>query len=201
MSFTLAQLPYPFDALEPAIDAKTMEIHWSKHHQTYINNANAALEGTPWASWSGEEIIKNLSKISSDKQTVLKNNVGGFLNHNLFWETLTHPQKSGKPLGPLAQGIEALGGYEKMKAELTKAALGRFGAGWAWLCVKPDKSLLITSTANQDNPLSEGLIPILGIDVWEHAYYLKYQNRRADYVEAFFSVIAWEKVAELYQAV
>lgn len=199
MAFTLPKLPYELNGLEPVIDAKTVEIHWGKHHQTYTNNANAALEGTEWASWSAEEILKNIAKIPADKQTAIKNNTGGFYNHNLFWEVLTAPAKSGKPTGKLAQALEALGGYDKFKADFTKAGMTRFGSGWAWLSVKPDKSLVISSTANQDSPLSEGLVPILALDVWEHSYYLNYQNRRADYVEAFFSIINWAKVGELYE--
>ncbi len=199
MPFTLPKLPYDFNALEPAIDAKTMEIHHGKHHQAYINNANAALENTEFASWDVEKILKNLSALPADKQTVLRNNAGGHANHSFFWETLVSPSKSGKPAGKLAAGIEALGGWDKFKADFSKAALTRFGSGWGWLVLKADKSLAITSTANQDSPLLEGTKPILGIDVWEHAYYLHYQNRRADYIEAFFSVVNWGKVGEIYE--
>lgn len=199
MAFTLPKLPYELNALEPVIDAKTVEFHWGKHHQTYTNNANAALEGTEGASWTAEEVLKNLSKFPADKLPAIKNNTGGFYNHNLFWEVMTPVAKSGKPSGKLAQALEALGGYDKFKADFTKAAMTRFGSGWAWLSVKADKSLVITSTANQDCPLSEGLTPILALDVWEHSYYLNYQNRRADYVEAFFSIINWAKVGELYE--
>ena len=199
MPFTLPKLPYDFNALEPAIDAKTMEIHWGKHHQAYINNVNAALENTEFASWDAEKLIKSLASLPADKQTVVRNNAGGHLNHSFFWETLVNPAKSGKPSGKLAAGIETLGGYDKFKADLSKAALTRFGSGWGWLVLKADKTLAITSTANQDSPLLEGAKPILGIDVWEHAYYLHYQNRRADYIEAFFSVVNWGKVAEIYE--
>ena len=199
MPFTLPKLPYDFNALEPAIDARTMEIHHGKHHQAYINNVNAALENTEYATWSAEKLLHSLSTLPADKQGVVRNNAGGHLNHSFFWETLTTPAKSGKPAGKLAAGLETLGGYDKFKADFSKAALTRFGSGWGWLVLKADKTLAITSTANQDSPLLEGAKPILGIDVWEHAYYLHYQNRRADYIEAFFSVINWGKVNEIYE--
>jgi Fe-Mn family superoxide dismutase len=198
MPFTLPKLPYDFNALEPAIDARTMEIHHGKHHQAYINNVNTALENTEYAAWSAEKLITGLSTLPADKQTVVRNNAGGHLNHSFFWETLISPAKSGKPAGKLAQGIEGLGGWDKFKADFSKAALTRFGSGWGWLVLK-DGKLAITSTANQDSPLLEGAKPILGIDVWEHAYYLHYQNRRADYIEAFFSVVNWGKVGEIYE--
>ncbi|NNM54964.1 MAG: superoxide dismutase [Spirochaetales bacterium] len=199
MPFTLPKLPYDFNALEPAIDAKTMEIHWGKHHQAYINNANTALENTEFASWSVDEVLRGLAKIPADKQTVLRNNAGGHINHSFFWEILTPAAKSGKPTGKLNAGIDSLGGFDKFKADFSKAALSRFGSGWAWLAIKPDKTLQVYSTANQDSPLLDGLKPIIGLDVWEHAYYLKYQNRRAEYIEAFFSVINWGKVNEIYE--
>ena len=199
MPFTLPKLPYDFNALEPAIDARTMEIHHGKHHQAYINNVNTALENTEYATWTAEKLITSLSSLPADKQTVVRNNAGGHLNHSFFWETLINPAKSGKPAGKLAQGIETLGGWDKFKADFSKAALTRFGSGWGWLVLKADKTLAVTSTANQDSPLLEGAKPILGIDVWEHAYYLHYQNRRADYIEAFFSVINWGKVGEIYE--
>ncbi len=199
MPFTLPKLPYDFNALEPAIDARTMEIHHGKHHQAYINNVNAALENTEYATWSAEKLITGLASLPADKQTVVRNNAGGHLNHSFFWETLVSPAQSGKPAGKLLAGLEALGGYEKFKADLSKAALTRFGSGWGWLVLKADKTLAVTSTANQDSPLLEGAKPILGIDVWEHAYYLHYQNRRADYIEAFFSVVNWGKVGEIYE--
>ncbi len=199
MPFTLPKLPYDFNALEPAIDAQTMEIHWGKHHQAYINNANAALENTDFASWSVEEVLRGLAKLPTDKQTVLRNNAGGHINHSFFWEILTPAAKSGKPAGKLNAGIESLGGFDKFKADFSKAAVSRFGSGWAWLALKADKTLQVYSTANQDSPLLDGLKPIIGLDVWEHAYYLKYQNRRAEYIEAFFSVINWGKVNEIYE--
>jgi Fe-Mn family superoxide dismutase len=199
MAFTLPKLPYDFNALEPAIDARTMEIHWGKHHQAYINNVNAALENTEYASWSVDQLLHGLAKLPADKQTVVRNNAGGHHNHSFFWETLCAPAKSGKPSGKIATALESLGGWDKFKADFSKAAMTRFGSGWAWLALKPDKSLQILSTANQDSPLMDGLVPILGLDVWEHAYYLQYQNRRADYVEAFFSVVNWGKINEIYQ--
>jgi len=199
MPFTLPKLPYDFNALEPAIDARTMEIHHGKHHQAYINNVNAALENTEYAGWSAEKLITGLATLPADKQGVVRNNAGGHLNHSFFWETLVTPAKSGKPAGKLLAGIETLGGWDKFKADFSKAALTRFGSGWGWLVLKADKTLAVTSTANQDSPLLEGAKPILGIDVWEHAYYLHYQNRRADYIEAFFSVVNWGKVAEIYE--
>jgi Fe-Mn family superoxide dismutase len=199
MPFTLPKLPYDFNALEPAIDARTMEIHWGKHHQAYINNVNAALENTEYASWSAEKLVTSLASLPADKQAVVRNNAGGHLNHSFFWEVLAPAAKAGKPSGKLAAALDSLGGYDKFKTDFGKAALTRFGSGWAWLSVKADKSLVITSTANQDTPVSDGLKPIVGLDVWEHAYYLHYQNRRADYIEAFFSVINWGKVGEWYE--
>lgn len=199
MPFTLPKLPYEFNALEPAIDARTMEIHWGKHHQTYVNNTNAQVENTEFASWTLEKLLTNLSSLPADKQGPVRNNAGGVWNHNFFWDILAPAAKAGKPAGSLAAALEAFGGYDKFKADFGKAALTRFGSGWAWLSVKPDKSLVITSTANQDSVVSEGLKPIVALDVWEHAYYLHYQNRRADYIEAFFSVINWGKAGELYQ--
>lgn len=196
MSFTLPQLPYPYTALEPFIDAKTMEIHHTKHHQAYTTNLNNALENSPLKGKTIEEILKNLDL----EQKALRNNAGGFYNHNLFWEILS-PTKS-EPSAELSQAIEqSFGSFENFKAEFTKAAMSQFGSGWAWLCVSGDKKLSICATANQDNPLMPngcGNTPILGLDVWEHAYYLNYQNRRADYIEAFFNIINWAKVSELF---
>lgn len=197
MAFELPKLPYAFDALEPHIDAKTMEIHHGKHHATYTTNLNAAIEGTDLEGLSIEEILAK----GTDKPAV-RNNGGGFYNHNLFWEWLS-PNGGGQPTGELAQAIdEAFGSFDKFKEEFSKAAATRFGSGWAWL-IKKDGKLAITSTPNQDNPLMpvaevQGT-PILGLDVWEHAYYLNYQNRRPDYVSAFFNVVNWDKVAELYK--
>lgn len=200
MAFTLPKLPYEFSALEPHIDARTMEIHWGKHHQAYINNVNAALENTDYAAWPVDKLLTGLSNLPADKQMVVRNNAGGHHNHSLFWELLAPASKAGKPTGKSAQAIESLGGWDKFKADFSKAAMTRFGSGWAWLVAKADKSLQIYSTANQDSPIMEGFKPILGLDVWEHAYYLHYQNRRADYVEAFFNVINWSKVNELLES-
>ena len=198
MAFELPNLPYAFDALEPHIDAKTMEIHHDKHHAAYTTNLNAAIEGTDLADATIEEILVK----GTDKPAV-RNNGGGFWNHNLFWEILA-PNAGGQPEGELAAAIdEAFGSFEAFKDEFSKAAATRFGSGWAWLIVK-DGKVAVTSTPNQDNPLMpvadvQGQ-PILGLDVWEHAYYLNYQNRRPDYINAFFNVVNWAKVAELYVA-
>ncbi|MCF8416387.1 MAG: superoxide dismutase [Crocinitomicaceae bacterium] len=197
MAFELPNLPYAYDALEPHIDARTMEIHHSKHHNAYITNLNAAIAGTELEGKSIEEILK----VCKDKPAV-RNNGGGFWNHNLFWEVMA-PNAGGEPTGELAEAINAsFGSFASFKEEFAKAGATRFGSGWAWLCVEGGK-LVICSTANQDNPLmGEGCngTPILAMDVWEHAYYLHYQNRRPDYISAFFNVINWTKVAELYAA-
>ena len=199
MPFELPKLAYAFNALEPHIDAKTMEIHHDKHHQAYVTNLNKAIEGTDAEKLSIEEICKNISKYPA----AVRNNGGGHYNHSLFWEIMA-PNAGGQPTGDLAKAIETdLGGFEKFKAEFSNAGATRFGSGWAWLCVK-DGKLAVCSTANQDNPLMDVSeckgTPILGMDVWEHAYYLNYQNRRPDYMAAFFNVINWTKVAELYAA-
>jgi Fe-Mn family superoxide dismutase len=197
MAFELPYLPYAYDALEPHIDARTMEIHHSKHHNAYITNLNAAIAGTELEGKSIEEILK----ACKDKPAV-RNNGGGFWNHNLFWEVMA-PNAGGEPTGELAEAINAsFGSFAAFKEEFAKAGATRFGSGWAWLCVEGGE-LVVCSTANQDNPLmGEGCngTPILAMDVWEHAYYLHYQNRRPDYISAFFNVINWTKVAELYAA-
>jgi Fe-Mn family superoxide dismutase len=197
MAFELPTLKYAYDALEPHIDARTMEIHHSKHHQAYITNLNAAIAGTELEGKSIEEILK----VCKDKPAV-RNNGGGFWNHNLFWEVMA-PNAGGVPTGELANAIdEAFGSFDAFKEEFAKAGATRFGSGWAWLCVENGK-LVVCSTANQDNPLmGEGCngTAILAMDVWEHAYYLNYQNRRPDYIQAFFNVINWEVVAEKYLA-
>ena len=197
MSFELPKLPYAFDALEPHIDAKTMEIHHGKHHAGYTNNLNAAIAGTDLEGKSIEEILK----VCMDKPAV-RNNGGGFYNHSLFWEIMS-PNGGGQPTGELADAINsAFGSFDAFKEEFAKAAATRFGSGWAWLCVENGK-LEVCSTANQDNPLmGEGCsgTPILGLDVWEHAYYLNYQNRRPDYINAFFNVINWTEVAKRFAA-
>ena len=196
MAFELPKLAYSYDALEPTIDARTMEIHHTKHHQAYVDNLNNAIAGTDLEGKSLEEI----QKIGTDKPAV-RNNGGGHYNHSLFWELLT-PGGSKAPVGNVKAEIEKIGGFEKFKEDFSTAAKTRFGSGWAWLCKKTDGSLEICSSANQDNTLMPnvgcGNPPILGLDVWEHAYYLNYQNRRPDYVSAFFEVINWDQVEELY---
>ena len=199
MSFELPKLDYAYTALEPHIDAKTMEIHHSKHHQAYVTNLNNAIAGTDAEKMSIEDICKNISKFPM----AVRNNGGGHYNHSLFWQIMA-PNASGMPTGDLAKAIETdLGGFDKFKADFTAAGATRFGSGWAWLCVKEGK-LCVCSTPNQDNPLMDIAdckgTPILGMDVWEHAYYLNYQNRRPDYMTAFFNVINWTKVSELYAA-
>lgn len=199
MAFTLPALPYAYNALEPHIDARTMEIHHTKHHQAYINNANNALAGTALESKTAEEIISNLTAVPEAIRTVVRNNAGGHANHSLFWTVLA-PNAGGKPTGDLAAAIDReLGGFDKMKEDFNKAATTRFGSGWAWLSVSGGK-LIVESTPNQDSPLMEGRTPVLGIDVWEHAYYLLYQNRRPDYIAAFWNVINWNEVARRYAA-
>lgn len=200
MTHTLPKLKYSYDALEPHIDKETMEIHHTKHHQTYINNLNAALEKHPeLKEVELETLIKDLDEIPEDIYTAVRNNGGGHYNHSLFWEILA-PAEGQKPEGELLEAINKdLGSFEAFQEEMAQAAAGQFGSGWAWLVIDEDKSLKVVATANQDNPLSQGLRPILGIDVWEHAYYLKYQNRRADYIDNWFKVINWDKVSELYK--
>lgn len=201
MPFSLAPLPYAFDALEPHIDAKTMEIHYTKHHQAYVNNLNAAVEKHPELfEKSVEELIADIDLVPEDIRIAVQNSGGGHLNHTLFWEMMS-PQGGGKPSGALLSAIEkAFGSFEAMQESFEKAALGRFGSGWAWL-IFDDDTLVIASTANQDNPISEGKIPLLCVDVWEHAYYLKYQNMRADYLKAFWNVVNWEEVSRRFEEV
>jgi Fe-Mn family superoxide dismutase len=201
MAFTLPELPYAENALEPHIDAKTMNIHRTKHHQTYVTNLNGAIEKHPeLASKSVEDLLRGLSSIPEDIRPVVRNHGGGHANHALFW-TILKPNGGGEPTGELAAAITAqLGGFAAFKEAFTKAATTRFGSGWAWLSVDGGGRLLVESTANQDSPLSEGHTPILGIDVWEHAYYLTYQNRRPDYIGAFFAVINWDEVARRFAA-
>ena len=200
MAYTLPKLSYAYDALEPHIDAATMEIHHTKHHQTYINNVNAALEGTEFADLPVEELVKKTKSLPENLQGVVRNNGGGHANHTLFW-TVMSPNGGGAPVGDVAKAIDSqLGGLEKFKEAFTKAALTRFGSGWAWLSVTPDKKVVVESSANQDSPLMDGNTPILALDVWEHAYYLKYQNRRPEYIGAFFNVVDWNEVERRYQA-
>jgi superoxide dismutase, Fe-Mn family len=199
MSFTVPDLRYPFDALEPFIDAETMRVHHDKHHGAYVTNLNKAVEGTEYSSWSIEALARDWSKLPENLKTAVRNNGGGHYNHSLFWDLMS-PGTGGKPTGPVASAIDRdLGGFDAFKAELTKAGLGRFGSGWAWLSLAPDKKLVVESTPNQDNPLTENRFPLLGVDVWEHAYYLKYQNRRADYLEAFFNVVDWKAVSTRFE--
>ena len=199
MAFTLPSLGYAFNALEPHIDALTMEIHHDRHHQAYINNLNGAIAGKEYDSWTLEKLVKEYASLPADITGVVRNNAGGHINHSLFWEILA-PGGSKAPSGDLAKALEnQLGGFEKFKEAITKASISRFGSGWGWLVVKKDKTLAVTSTPNQDSPLTEGDTPLLGIDVWEHAYYLKYQNKRPDYVAAIFNVINWDVVADKYR--
>lgn len=198
MAFELPKLPYAYDALEPHIDKETMEIHHTKHHNTYVTKLNDAVKGTDLESKSIEDIVKNLNSVPADIRTAVQNNGGGHYNHSLFWELLT-PNAS-EPSGEVVDAISStFGSLDKFKEEFAAAAAGRFGSGWAWLVVD-NGELEIVSTPNQDNPISEGKLPILGLDVWEHAYYLNYQNRRPDYINAFWNVVNWDKVNELYQA-
>lgn len=200
MSYTLPALPYAYDALEPNIDAQTMEIHYTKHHQTYINNLNAALEGANLPKPAVEELIADIDKLPESVRAAVRNNGGGHANHSLFWQVMS-AQGGGQPDGSLAAAIDTdLGGLDKFKEAFTKAAISRFGSGWAWLSVTPEKKLVVESTANQDSPLMTGNTPILGLDVWEHAYYLKYQNRRPEYIAAFYNVVNWPEVARRYEA-
>lgn len=199
MAFELPALPYAYDALEPHIDARTMEIHHGKHHQAYTNNLNAAIEGTEMAGKSIEDLMANHSDVPA-----VRNNGGGFWNHDLFWKVMS-PNGGGAPTGAVEAAInDAFGSFEAFKDEFAKAAATRFGSGWAWLCVHKGGKVDVCSTANQDNPMMNGIscggTPILGLDVWEHAYYLNYQNRRPDYIQAFFNVINWDEVNKRYEA-
>ena len=203
MAYTLPPLPYAFDALEPHIDAQTMEIHYTRHHQTYVNNLNAALQGAGLDDGRPvQDLLSGLESLPEAVRAAVRNNGGGHYNHSLFWQVMS-PQGGGAPTGALAAAIDSdLGGFDAFKEAFTKAALTRFGSGWAWLSVRPDGQLAVESSANQDSPLVQGVgsgnTPILGLDVWEHAYYLHYQNRRADYIAAFYNVIDWPEVARRY---
>ncbi|UYY97313.1 superoxide dismutase SodA [Peribacillus frigoritolerans] len=200
MAFELPQLPYAYDALEPHIDKETMNIHHTKHHNTYVTNLNNALEGNQeLLSKSVEEIVANLDAVPEAVRTAVRNNGGGHANHTLFWEILS-PNGGGQPTGELAEAITSkFGSFDSFKEEFAKAATTRFGSGWAWLAVN-NGELEVTSTPNQDNPLSEGKTPLLGLDVWEHAYYLNYQNRRPEYINSFWNVVNWDEVAKRYSA-
>jgi Fe-Mn family superoxide dismutase len=200
MPYTVPDLPYPYDALEPHIDAQTMQIHHDKHHQAYVDKVNAALAGTEWDGKPIEDVLKSLDSLPADKQKAVRNNGGGHYNHSLFWEWLS-PSGGGAPDGALAAAIDAaFGSFADFQAKFKDAGVNQFGSGWAWL-VHDGSGLAVTSTPNQDNPVSAGQTPLLGADVWEHAYYLKYQNRRPDYLDAFWNVVNWAKVADLYGAV
>jgi len=200
MAYTLPELPYAYDALEPHIDARTMEIHHSKHHQAYISKVNAALEGhDDLAAKSIEDLVSNLNAVPEAIRVAVRNNGGGHANHSLFW-TIMSANGGGEPAGDLAEAINGkFGSFDKFQAEFANAAATRFGSGWAWLSVD-NGQVLVESTPNQDTPLSEGRTPILGLDVWEHAYYLNYQNRRPDYISAFWSVVDWNAVADRYKS-
>ena len=198
MPFTLPKLPYAYDALEPYIDAKTMQIHYEKHHQAYIDKLNAAVQGTKFENMEVEEILKNIENVPEKIRTAVINHGGGHANHSLFWQLLS-PNKQ-IPSEKLKKEIDKVfGSFDKFKEEFTNAAVSRFGSGWAWLIIDNKQKLKVISTPNQDSPLMDGNIPLLGLDVWEHAYYLKYQNKRADYIAAFWNIINWKKVEELYE--
>ncbi|MFO0959215.1 MAG: superoxide dismutase [Isosphaeraceae bacterium] len=199
--YSLPPLPYAFDALEPYIDAKTMEIHHDRHHQTYVTNLNNALKDFPDQQAKPiQELLKELDKVPEAVRTAVRNNGGGHYNHSLFWNMMK-PKGGGEPSGALADAIKKdLGGFEAFKDAFAKAATTRFGSGWAWLVLGKDGKLAVTSTANQDNPISDGHRPLLGLDVWEHAYYLKYQNKRPDYITAWWNVVNWDEVAKLHKS-
>jgi Fe-Mn family superoxide dismutase len=194
MAFQVPDLPYDYAALEPHIDEQTMRVHHDKHHQAYVDKANAALEGTEWADSDVDEVLRNLSSLPGDIQTPVRNNAGGHSNHTFFWQIMS-PDGGGEPEGDLRAAIDdAFGGFDSFKDELKNAGVNRFGSGWAWL-VRDGSGLAVVSTANQDSPISDGQTPLLGVDVWEHAYYLKYQNRRPDYLDAWWNVVNWAEVA------
>jgi Fe-Mn family superoxide dismutase len=200
MAYEVPALGYGFDALEPTIDARTMEIHHDKHHQAYVDNANKALDGTGWEDKPVEELLANLDQLPEDKRTPLRNNAGGHANHSLFWEIMG-PGGGGEPSGALGDAITStFGGFDALKEQVTQNGVTRFGSGWSWL-VWNGSGLEAYSTANQDSPLMDGHVPLLGIDVWEHAYYLNYQNRRPDYLAAWWDVVSWDAVAARYEAV
>lgn len=200
MAFTLPPLPYPYNALEPYIDAQTMEIHHTKHHQAYINNVNKALEGYPELQQKSiEDLLRGINTIPEAIRTTVRNNGGGHANHSLFW-TIMKPQGGGMPSGELAEAINAtFGSFEAFKEKFSAEAAGRFGSGWAWLVVDENGKLQVYSTPNQDSPYMQGHTPILGLDVWEHAYYLKYQNRRPEYIQNWWNVVNWDQVAQYYK--
>jgi Fe-Mn family superoxide dismutase len=199
MPFQVPALPYDYTALEPHIDEQTMRLHHDKHHQTYVDKANAALEGTEWAELPVEEVLSSLDRLPEDKRTAVRNNAGGHANHTLFWEIMS-PGGGGEPSGALGEAINgAFGDFDSFKQQLADAAVNQFGSGWGWL-VKDGSSLLVRPSANQDSPLLQGQTPLLGVDVWEHAYYLRYQNRRPDYVAAWWNVVNWDEVARRFDS-
>ena len=199
MPYEVPPLPYDYAALEPHIDEATMRVHHDKHHQAYVDKVNAALEGTEWADKPIADVVAGLSQIPDDKRTAVRNNGGGHYNHSLFWEWLS-PDGGGEPDGALGEAMgSAFGSFSDFQDQLKNAGVNQFGSGWAWL-VHDGSGLAVLSTPNQDNPITDGKTPLLGVDVWEHAYYLKYQNRRPDYLDAFWNVVNWAKVAELYEA-
>jgi Fe-Mn family superoxide dismutase len=198
MAFTVPDLPYDYAALEPTIDEATMHLHHDKHHQAYVDNANAALEGTELADADVEEVLRNLDKLPEDKRGPVRNNAGGHANHSLFWEIMS-PDGGGEPSGALADAISStFGSLDELKAKVNDAGVKRFGSGWTWLVKDGSGALQVVSTANQDSPVSDGQTPLLGIDVWEHAYYLKYNNRRPEYLGAWWSVVNWDEVARRF---
>jgi Fe-Mn family superoxide dismutase len=199
MPYEVPALPYDYSALEPHIDEQTMRIHHDKHHQAYVDKANAALEGTEWADKPVEDVLQNLDKLPDDKRTAVRNNGGGHANHTFFWQIMS-PDGGGEPSGDLASAIDAaFGGFGDFKSKFAEAGVNRFGSGWAWL-VHDGSGVAVVSTANQDTPVSDGQTPLLGVDVWEHAYYLKYQNKRPDYIEAWWNVVNWDEVAKRFGA-
>ena len=198
MAFEVPDLPYDYAALEPRLDEQTMRVHHDKHHQAYVDKVNAALEGTEWADKPIEEVLKSLDALPSDKQTAVRNNGGGHYNHSLFWEWMS-PDGGGEPDGDLRSALEdAFGSVDDFKAKMKEAGVNQFGSGWAWLVATEGDKLAVTNTPNQDSPLTTGQRPILGIDVWEHAYYLQYQNRRPDYLQAWWNVVNWDAVQQQY---
>jgi superoxide dismutase, Fe-Mn family len=200
MAYSVPPLPYAYDALEPHIDKLTMEIHHDKHHQAYVDKVNAALEGTPLADAAIEDVLRDLSRVPEDKRTAVRNNGGGHYNHTLFWESMS-PNGDGEPSGALADAISStFGSFSDFQAKLKEAGVNQFGSGWSWL-VHDGSGLAVQGTPNQDNPISDGKTPLLGVDVWEHAYYLKYQNKRPDYIDAWWNTVDWNKVAERFSAV
>jgi Fe-Mn family superoxide dismutase len=198
MAYEVPDLPYDYDALEPHIDEATMKLHHDKHHQAYVDKANAALEGTEWDGKPVEDVLKNLDQLPDDKRTAVRNNAGGHANHSFFWVIMS-PDGGGDPSGALADRINStFGGLDELKEQVNAAGVGQFGSGWTWL-VHDGSGLVITSTPNQDSPISAGQTPLIGIDVWEHAYYLKYQNKRPDYLQAWWNVINWDEVAKRFE--